>query len=235
MPGGRDAGADAGVDAGQPPPDAGHQASAALRACAAFQASPAPKTIVELTRRLSELPAPVTPACVVAATARPVAVLATSSTESAQPAAGKKSPRVFLLTTSLSVSVALDGVGKDLLELGEWVSPTRSLKGELALPLTAPVDERAALRRVEYPGVGTSCGLCHREESPHAGLDGGYDSLAFRPNPGLDVPLAALDAEHQACIAADEASARCELLHALFDLGGVRQGAFSKDVPLFIQ
>lgn len=46
--------------------------------------------------------------------------------------------------------------------------------------------------------------------------------------------MTALAAEHEGCADAGTAGERCDLFHALFDFGEVRQGAFSTSVELFV-
>lgn len=222
---------------GPPPtPDAGNQshASAALKACAVIQTPAVVNTIFSSVARLNALPAPASPACFVAGLPRPLEVVATTSVLSAQPAANRQSPRLFLLLPGIVLSVVPDGAGARLIEFAEWNGPTRTLKGELEFPLSAPLAADAPLTRV-HPNEGvTSCGLCHRNELPHPTIDGGFVSDAFRPDPGTLVPMSEVSAQHAAC-AVEDVSERCTLLHALFDFGEVRQGAFSRDLALFVQ
>lgn len=223
------------TDAGQPVQDGGvGHASAALRACAAFASRGDVSTIFTAVERLNALPAPVTPACFVASLPRPLDAVATISVVSAQPAAGRESPRVFLLMPGLVVSVVPDGDGASLLEFAEWTTPLRTLKGELKFPVTTPLALDAPLTRVHSNLGVTSCGLCHRNELPHDTIDGGFVSDAFRPDPGTLVPISELAQRHAEC-PPGESTPRCEMLHALFDFGALDQGAFSPDVALFVQ
>lgn len=223
----------AGAPAEPPPPDAGTHVSAALKACAALAGQGEVGTIFEAVDRLNALPRPVSPACFVASLRRPIDAVATTSVVSAQPAAGLESPRVFLLLPGLVVSVVPDGAGAKLVEFAEWTAPTRTLKGEVEFPVDAPLPQDAPLTRVHSNLGVTTCGLCHRTEEPHPTIDGGFVSDAFRPAPGTLVTISALAEKHAACADTDT-SARCEMLHALFDFGALKQGAFSKDVPLFV-
>jgi hypothetical protein len=221
-----------------PTPDAGQDAgpshaSAALQACAALSSGGGVSTIFTAVERLNALPEPVTPACFVASLPRPIDAVATTSVVSAQPAAGRDSPRVFLLLPGLVVSVVPDADGASLLEFAEWTTPLRTLKGELKFPLTRPLAPDAPLTRVHsHLGV-TTCGLCHRNEAPHDTIDGGFVSDAFRPDPGTLVPIDELAQRHAEC-PPGESTLRCEVLHALFDFGALRQGAFSPEVALFV-
>lgn len=218
--------------AGGGAPDAGHGASAALQACADLQAQPL-GSIARVVDRLNALPRPVSAACLVASLPRPLELVATFSVNSAQPAASAKSPRIFVLEPGVVLSVVPEGAGAALLELGEWVSSTRTRKGELDLPVTTALEAHAPFSHVDTGAGASTCATCHRAETVHGGGDAGYDSVAFRPNPGQEVKVTALQAEHEACVAAGDASARCDLFHALFDLGTARQGAFAQVVELF--
>lgn len=184
--------------------------------------------------RLNVLPAQ-SVACFVASLSRPLEVVGTTSRTSVQPAAGAQNPRLFLLAPGLVVSVVGEGDGAHLLELGEWVTATRTLKGEVALPFARPLGPEAPFVRVKRAGGGTTCGLCHRYETPAPEMNGGFVSTAFKPAADTEVKLPAVAALHQACAQQQEASPRCELLHAVFDLGEAKQGAFGAEVELFNQ
>lgn len=214
------------------PVDAGNHASAALNACASVRGRVT--TITAATERLNALPPPVTPACFVASLSRPIDLVATTSIFSAQPAASRESPRIFVMVPALVTSVVPEGEGAHLLEFAQWMTPTRTLKAEVELPLLSPLSAEAPYTRVHSNHGVTSCGLCHRAEEPHPTIDGGFISDAFRPDPASLVPVSELRAQHAACVDGDE-SERCALFHALFDFGEVRQGAFSNEVDLFIK
>ncbi len=220
------------ADAGTPP--GRHQASEALRACRELAATSV-STAPELIALINALPKPVTVPCVVAALPRPLPLVATTSMMSAQPAGGPDSPRIFIMGTSLVISVVAAGSGVNLIETGEWVTATRTLKGELELPATQPLAAAAAYSRVDQSTQRTTCSLCHRDEAPWPDVAGSYASTAYRPNPGEEVALRDVTALHEQCVRTEEASARCELFHALYDFGAVQQGAFRRQVELFIQ
>ncbi len=214
-------------------PDAGgHQASEALRACVVPGVSSSAATLMT---HLNALPHPVSVACAVASLPRPISVVATLSLTSAQPAANAKNPRIFVLGSGLVLSVVPEGPGMHLLELGEWVTPLRTLKGELEFPLTQALAGTEPFTRVQYQTARSTCGLCHRDEAPSPTVAGAYTSVAYRPSPDSTVAVSALQLEHQACTTTGEDSERCALFHALFDFGEVRQGAFEQQVALFVQ
>ena len=172
------------------------------------------------------------PPCFIAALPRPLNVVATSSITSAQPASGMEAPRLLVLLDGVVVSVVGAGDGAPLLELGEWVSTTRTRKGELHLPMASPIPADAPWARVRMSDTATTCGLCHRGEQPDDLVPGAFTSLAFKPDARSDVTLDALHRIHNGCSQPD-AGPGCELMHALFDFGAVNQGAFADAVTTF--
>lgn len=209
-----------------------HAAPAALRECASFDAG-AVTSIAQVVERMNRLPHPVSGPCFVASLPRPLFVVATAETNSAQPPQGPRDPRIFLMLPGVVAAVVPSGTSARLLELGEWVTATTTLKGELALPATGALEASEPFERLEEKKAGdvTACGLCHANETPHPTVPHGYVSPAFRPK--TELTLEALTAEHEACIARDDPSARCFMFHALFDFGPVQQGAFAPEVARF--
>jgi len=218
-------------------PDAGHPISASLLACAA-NSSPPVTSISGAIDRLNSLPRPVGGPCFVASLQRPISMVATVGTVSAQPAAGEHDPRVFLLADGVVIAVVPKGAGGDFIELGQWVSPTRTLKAEIALPVTEPRPADEPFTRLESQkadaGV-TVCGMCHHSEELQAPTSHGYISAAYRPLAADERSLQVLATEHQECITNGEESPRCDMFHALFDFGELRQGAFETVVERFGQ
>jgi cytochrome c553 len=207
-----------------------HRPPGALDACRS--ATLAPETsISSYVERLNQLPA-AGPSCLLASLARPLDVVATTSITSAQPALNRQSPRLFLLNGHVALSFVPAGDGAHLVEFGQWMTATRTLKGEVELPRTAELALDAPLTRVRFGTPATTCGLCHREEAADPSSTG-YSSLAFRPSPRTLVPLAELTAEHERCTREEDASERCLMFHALFDFGAVRAGAFDAQVTTF--
>lgn len=215
--------------AGASAPD--HGPSDALRACA--EASASPHTIADVITHLNALPAPVSAACLVATLPRPLALVATDGTNSAQPATSHDSPRIFLRLDGLVLGVVPDGDGGKLLEFGEWITPTRTLKGELEVPVLGPLADDAAYQHALYSEASTSCGLCHVGETPHDTLPQAFVSDAFRPLPDSIVTLDELRAFHDRCVTDADESVRCEMFHAIFDFGDVVDGPFDDEVATF--
>ena len=142
---------------------------------------------------------------------------------------------MFLMIDQLILSVVPAGAGAKLLEFSELITaPSRTLKGELPFPVTAALPLEAPFTHVLMGQSQTNCALCHRAESPHPSIDGGFVSAGFRPDPGNLVPLTELQAELGKCDPAAERE-RCLMLVALLGLGPVKQGAFSTKFELFIQ
>jgi hypothetical protein len=223
-PGSPDSGADAGPVV--------HRAPEALEACAA---APGPvSSIAQATARLNQLPRPVYPACLIASLQRPINVIGSASTLSLQPAVDRATPRIFVVNSTLVLSVVAGGDAGHLVELGEWVSTLRTLKGEIELPITADLTADSPYTRIKASASATTCGICHRQEAISATVPNGFESAAFRPAPSDVVRVNELSAQHDACVDAGTVSERCDMFHAFFDFGEVKQGAFSNSVELFI-
>ncbi|MFZ5444868.1 MAG: hypothetical protein ACOZQL_33065 [Myxococcota bacterium] len=214
----------------QPPK---HRASEALRACAAVSA---PVTSIATgVEKLNALPPPVDGPCFLASLPRPLTLVATSGVTSAQPAASRASPRLFIMLEGVVASLVPEGDGSKLLEFGEWVTPVRTLKGEVALPVIEPLAADAPFKHVLYSQPATTCALCHRMEEPHPTIPGAYVSAAFKPQKGTTVGVAELQVHHDQCVADGDEQGRCAMFHALFDFGTVKDGAFAKEVETFVQ
>jgi hypothetical protein len=200
----------------------------------------APTSIDEVVKLVNGLARPVSLACFLESLARPLRVTATSSILSLQPAVGSRSPRIFLLTSRLVMSVVFDGRGRDVVELGEFVTPTHTIKAELGFPIKAEVPPAEPYEHVNDANVanpmkpGSRCRFCHTDEeaAPRATGAIAFTSVALKPARGTRVPLSSLLQERSTCDAAAE-PARCELLRAFFDHGEVSEAAFPEVVRTF--
>lgn len=206
-----------------------------LAACAEVQSSP--QTILEVVGALEELPEPTIP-CLVASLERPLSVVVSRSQFSAQPALDDDDPRIFLMRPGLVMTIVTAGFGSELLELGEWESATRTLKGELAFPLTTPVSDEEPFVQVlntlpTVTGIETGCSVCHGEEELALELDdvNGYSSVALRPLDELVLPLSTVETSRRACASFDR-GLRCDMLRALVDFGA-EEGSFDPAVATF--
>ena len=174
-----------------------------------------PQTIQEVVDRVDQLPERSIP-CMVASLQRPVKVMAVASLFSAPPGSWW-SPRVFLFTDGLVMSVVPEGEGAHLLELGEWTDPgLRSVKAELVYPLAdGPPDPYTHL----IAGDGSTCGACHNLEEAQ-GVPGMFASDSLEPTIGSRVPLDDVQAEADACDEEAEPE-RCGILRAVMGRGDV--------------
>lgn len=215
---------DEGVDstAAEPPPPS---------ACAEpTEVIGAPTNLTEAVSFINALPRPLPLDCVLQQLERPLAVSATVSTISLQPAVGTRSPRVFIFSGDLIMSVAVSGDGRALLEFGELVSETQSIKAELEFPLEDPVSEADATAEVLDPDTtGTKCRLCHGFESPSDAYPMAFvsDALTF---PDADrFELSQMHEERAICDATAEPE-RCARLDALLGFGPVVDAEFPETI-----
>jgi hypothetical protein len=194
-----------------------------------------PQTIAEAIALANALPQPATAACFLEALDRPLAIEASKSRASAQPADGERSPRVFLFTgDTLVITAAVGGKGRDLIEFGETVAPGRSVKGEIEFPLTNTLTDAAPFDRIRNPDHGniTTCFVCHDSEDDEPGFPNGRSSLIVRPRTRSLVPLTSLQSEFESCDPSKEPE-RCAMLTALVAWGPLEHRGFDKDLPVF--
>lgn len=196
--------------------------------CAPGATAKNPTSIVEVVDTLNAMPKPIDLPCFVQHLAGPLAVDATMSNLSLQPATGRRSPRIFILLEPLIVSIVPQGPGRDLLEMGERRRETRSLKGEITFPVTTELERASPFEHVMFGRELTSCAFCHGSETPAADISftAAFESDAFRPLPSNRVSIDELRSELAACDAESEPY-RCSLLHALFD----REAVTSRELP----
>lgn len=211
-------------DAG-PPADAGpHMANEALRRCAESKGDIA--SIADAVARMNAIISKGGDgACFVATLPRPLAVVATLNTASAQPAGGLGAPRMFFMLPKIVISAVPEGTGSKALEFGEWTGTKSTIKGEIALPVTTPLAADAPFTHILDGPDRTTCATCHAQEEPHPTIPKAFISDALRP--AKEVMLPELEELHTLCINAGVDSPRCNFIHALFDFGEVTQGAFS--------
>lgn len=192
----------------------------------------APRTIGEAVEFINALPRPLTLDCFLERLERPLAIAATSGVISLQPAVGRQSPRVFLFSGELIMSVAIDGdPGSTLLEFGEVVAPTRSIKAEIPFPLVDPVAAAAPFERIQDAATnGTTCGFCHRDETAAPNYPGAFASAALQLVVSDEVTVADMRDEYERCDPAAQPE-RCARFAALLGHGEVEQAAFPGEFP----
>ncbi len=219
-------------------PDAASQASTA--AVSSFDGckpgagiSGSPKTIEDAVALINSLPKPVTVACFIAALDRPLKANLSSSTSSAQPAVGSRSPRIFIVIDKLNISAVPDGIGQDVVEFSYMVSETMSVKAELQFPILNNVLPQEPYSRIRY-GTATSCGICHGVESRYTGITfaDAFYSVAFQPQKGSRISLDSLRSENAKCNSTAEPK-RCAIISAFLNRGSVQNYDFPSVMPFF--
>jgi hypothetical protein len=202
--------------------------------CVAPSGSSPPRSIADVVDRVNALPRPVTLACFLEAMARPLELYASESIFSAQPAVGRRSPRMFFFVDPLIMSIAPDGPGSHLLELGERRSDTRSIKAEIEFPVTSELVPEAPFERLVFEERLTICSGCHAAEQPATDITftQAFVSQALRPVPRERVSLGEALAESRVCDAEAEPE-RCAILRAVFSQGDVVDRDFPTAMETF--
>lgn len=217
--------------AAPPGPDAAPEAAPVPARCRApAGVSAAPRTILEVAALANALPHPLTLTCFLESLDRPLEVNLALSTVSLQPAPTRRSPRIFLFSGDVILSLVPAGTGKDLLEMGQLVSADRSVKAELKFPLEGQVAPDEPFAHV-LSDAGTTCRFCHPTETHAPEISpSAYVSGAFSPLSRAQIDLPTLQEERAACDPAAEPE-RCAFLRALFDHGEVRGRNFPPSIP----
>jgi hypothetical protein len=192
-------------------------------------------TIAGVVALINSLPKPVSLECVVASLKRPLALNATTSVISAQPATSREKPRIFLQNEGLFLSVV---PGDATLEFGETWQSVYSIKGELTFPIKETISDNAPFVSIGpiFPSSQnqTRCGgPCHGTTLEYSKQGGTtiFASQIVRPNPELAVPLDELRAAWKNCSTPDDAA--CQLYNALFDEEDAVSFEFNEDFPFF--
>lgn len=184
-----------------------------------------PDTLDEAIALVDALPSPVTLTCYLTALERPLGLEATSDVFSTQPAQGPESPRIFVRSEHLTMTVVPVGEGKDLLELGEDHESGMTAKAELKFPIALPLDPEEPYERIlASPGAEiTGCQVCHFSELTIG--ENRYANTPIRPPDSMLVPLEVLQAAHETCDPAADPE-RCAMFSALLDHGEVFHSPF---------
>lgn len=195
-------------------------------------ATGAPRDIEQLVALINSLPKPVTIPCLVESLNRPLKVLATRSTASAQSSAGPADPRIFIFSLPLIIAVTSDGPGADLVEFSVLLAGNqRSRKGELRFPISGNISSSLPYERIREES-GTTCGLCHAGEARDTSISftEAFVSRAKRASLGTEVSLDFLNRAKSEC-GSSANRPRCELLQALLAGGRAQRQDFPADVP----
>ena len=192
-------------------------------------------TVAELASMLNGLPRPLDLPCFIAALPRPVAISATTSVISLQPAAGRRNPRIFLQSGgALITSITMVGDFSANLETSEPEpdAPGFTIKGDLRFPRHEALRESDFYRELVTPQGPTSCSGCHGGEHVVREVDGvnALSSRALKPTRTQIVPIDQVQALADECTAEDTTH-RCRMLRALFrDPEGIEPLQFAPEI-----
>ncbi len=217
-------------DAAAPSPDTGSPASDTCPTVS-NTALAAPASIadaVALANALVAQRSPVSLDCFLSAVKHPLTVLGVVSSFSLQVSfAGAMNPRVFIFSGHLIMSVVPKGDGSPFVELAEYTTPIRSIKGQLEFPLTAPLSLASAYDSIRS-GRGTVCSGCHSGEVPATQVTDAeaFESTVLAPLPFDVVPVQQMQIDLDTCDPATEPE-RCAILKALLSPGPVLNGGFA--------
>lgn len=195
-----------------------------------------PSTIEGVLTLMNSLPRPVTVQCFLQSLERPMPIIGSLDTASAQPAEGERSPRLFAIYGTMVISFVPEGDGSRVIEVAEQRPLLRSVKAEMKMPIedeATPADAFDHLLQEE--GGGTFCGTCHSNEERAIDITYGeaYVSQAFRPTRPLTVDLEHVRAQHESCDR-DATPRRCSIYDALFSRGEVYDGDFPRPLPTIL-
>ena len=187
-----------------------------------------PSSVDDAVATIQSLPSPVTLDCFLGSLERPLGLELTENTFSAQPAGGPESPRIFIMTDTLTMSIVPVGEGRDLLEFGERTASGLTTKAEIHFPVELPFDAASPFDRVHTPDgpTPTGCGVCHTSETDMG--EGRWASTPLQPRQSTLVPIDLLLDENERCDPAEDVY-RCTMLSALLDHGDVFHEPFPND------
>lgn len=184
-----------------------------------------PNSITEAVQLMNALPKPFDVNCFIQALRKPLKVFAVNNAFSAQPAVGASSPRIFILNSRLSLSVAPAGSGKYLLEMSEKETSGESFKAELEFPVKAEMDPSVVFRNV-ISGGSSRCVTCHTNEHassyPNAGTV--FSSTTIRPSEAQRVSQTYLKNQALNCTGDKY---RCDMLRAIYIEGQAMDASFA--------
>lgn len=193
-----------------------------------------PKTINEVTDLINALPKPLELPCFLKSLKRPLFMNITASRLSAQPADGEASPRIFLFSERLILSVVPSGRGSPYLELSEMYGDTNSIKAELEFPIEEEIEYRTGFDAINTGGR-TSCSACHNGETrdPRFPDYEVYLSTAIKPNRNLEFDDFKM--EFYNCELQSSPDKRCQMINAIFKQGEVYPADFPTTMPTWFE
>jgi hypothetical protein len=186
-----------------------------------------PATIEQLVNLINQLPKPLSIDCLIKSLKRPLKVFSVDSPSSLQPSVGMDNPRIFIINGNLVISVVPKGPGRFLLEMGQKISPTGTIKGELQFPVANDLTQDSPFTRILENGNGTSCRTCHTNEGRAIGSPSSYSysSTLIPPSEQSRVDKIYLKSAAQFCNSSIDAY-RCQMLRAIFIDGQAQDSVF---------
>lgn len=133
------------------------------------------------------------------------------------------------------MSIVPEGVGTHLLEFGEQREGHRSLKAEIAFPVTEQLSPDAPYEQLLFGEDFTGCAFCHAQEDQDPAIlnTRAFVSQALRPVARDQVRIDVMQAELDACDAELE-PARCAMLDSLLGWGAVTERSFPDEMATFV-
>ena len=184
---------------------------------------------------------PLTLPCFVASLPRPLKTSTSTSAFSAQPARGRRSPRVFFFYNDLIMTVAVDQnqdddipaeLEKHLLELSFIVDQEKLMttKAELVFPVTEHLQDDAPYSHIAFSPTLSVCAFCHSGETLHEmiGETPVYSSELLRPS--RSIGLSDMIWENANCNPELEPH-RCTMLSSIVDHGVMEWVDFPSEAP----
>src|SRR5690606_30220026 len=126
----------------------------------------APHSVLEVVELLNAMPKPVTLSCFVESLARPLALAASRSMFSAQPALDARSPRLFIFSDGPIMTLVAERGGRHVLACVELRSATHSLNAEVEYPVERELEPTEAFDQVMYNDTTAICAFCHGADQP---------------------------------------------------------------------
>lgn len=180
-----------------------------------------PTTIRAAVDLINALPKPTSLRCFLQSLNKPLSIYLTTSNLSVQPGNGQSAPRVFIMKSWLTMSIALSGDASWYLEFAEFYTTGSSFKGEVRFPVGETISYSEPFDRIESNSgtPGTTCRGCHGQEvlGTYPNVTNAYRSVALRPESFNDVSIASFNINKTLCQQSNDQSRRCQMIEAIFD------------------
>jgi hypothetical protein len=182
-----------------------------------------PRSVEDLVALANSLPRPATLAAFIAALPHPLALSATSSQLSLQPAVDSDDPRIFVIVGSLALSVVPTGPQVNDLEIGD-MSNGKMSPASISFPITSPVAPADPYQAVlDATGTHTVCAKCHKKNGAEVQISQVSGTPVFAegqrlPLEPFNVPVTTLISLAQDCDPSSNPE-RCDIFDALIQPG----------------